>query len=52
MKVQDYAKLHLVRLMSDISEDLYCAGWISGLETSLWLMMHQTRTRADENSAL
>lgn len=29
----------LVRLMSDISEEYYCAGWMSGLEFSLWRMV-------------
>ena len=26
----------LLSLMSEISEDHYCAGWLSGLEYSLW----------------
>ncbi|HEV2719660.1 MAG TPA: hypothetical protein VG323_06550 [Thermoanaerobaculia bacterium] len=26
----------LARLMSEISEDAYCAGWLSGLEYELW----------------
>jgi predicted hydrolase (HD superfamily) len=26
----------LARLMSEISEDRYCAGWLSGLEYELW----------------
>jgi hypothetical protein len=29
-------KEKLRTLMSDISEDHYCAGWLSGLEYSLW----------------
>jgi hypothetical protein len=30
------AALVLVRLMSDLSEEHYCAGWMGGLEFSLW----------------
>jgi len=27
---------YLRRLMSDLSEDYYCAGWLTGLEFTLW----------------
>lgn len=36
MTSQEVAKLSLKRLMSDISEEGYCAGWLYGLEYSLW----------------
>jgi hypothetical protein len=26
----------LARYMSDLSEEAYCAGWMSGLEYALW----------------
>jgi hypothetical protein len=29
----------LQRLMSDISEEYYCAGWLTGLEFELWAMV-------------
>jgi hypothetical protein len=32
----------LYELMSDISEDCYCAGWIMGNEFSLWAMATET----------
>lgn len=32
----EYRKRELYELMSDISEDLYCAGWMSGNELRLW----------------
>lgn len=35
----EFAKDALVSLMSDISEDCYCAGWMSGLESDLWARM-------------
>lgn len=30
------AALALVQLIRDLSEDLYCAGWMSGIEFELW----------------
>lgn len=33
---QDRAAEALYELMTDISEDNYCAGWMSGLEFTLW----------------
>jgi hypothetical protein len=36
----DYeASLALERLMSEISEECYCAGWLIGLEETLWRFM-------------
>lgn len=37
-KTQEYAKELLLRLMEEISEDHYCAGWMHDLEFSLWRM--------------
>jgi len=34
-----YAVKLLNRLMRDISEDYYCAGWMGGLEFTLWAMV-------------
>jgi hypothetical protein len=31
--------------MSDISEECYCAGWLHGLESDLWLMLQGGRSR-------
>lgn len=33
----------LRKLMSDISEEHYCAGWLGGLEYDLWAMLNGTR---------
>src|SRR4051812_26190125 len=33
---KDAAKLALLRLMEQISEDYWAAGWLSGLEYELW----------------
>lgn len=33
------AAIHLAALMSGISEDYYCAGWLIGLEVTLWGML-------------
>ena len=32
------AQLGLIGLMTGISEEYYCAGWMSGLEYDLWLI--------------
>lgn len=34
------AQSELANLMSDISEDQYCAFWLSGLEYQLWALLH------------
>ena len=34
--IDNPAAVGLLTLMHDISEDHYCAGWMSGLEYSLW----------------
>jgi ribosomal protein S18 acetylase RimI-like enzyme len=34
------AQSELAQLMSDISEDQYCAFWLSGLEYQLWALLH------------
>ena len=34
--LRETAKDSLLRRMEDISEDFWCAGWIRGLEFSLW----------------
>jgi hypothetical protein len=34
--MRDALRAHLRHLMSDISEDYYCAGWLGGLEFTLW----------------
>jgi hypothetical protein len=34
------AALALQRLMSDVSEEYYCAGWLTGLEFELWPMLN------------
>lgn len=44
--VNPNAALGLVRLMSDLSEGHYCAGWLSGLEFTLWGMLIGQRERA------
>jgi hypothetical protein len=33
----------LVRYMSDLSEQAYCAGWMAGLEYALWEVVIGTR---------
>ena len=43
------AQSELAELMSDISEDQYCAGWLSGLEYQLWALLH--RDGAENNTA-
>lgn len=35
----------LANLMSDISEDAYCAGWMMGLEFDLWRLLHSNPPR-------
>lgn len=35
-KVTEYDRAHLRCLMSDISEDYWCAGWLDQLEFELW----------------
>jgi hypothetical protein len=35
-KLTDWKQRALYELMSDISEECYCAGWMSGNEYSLW----------------
>jgi hypothetical protein len=35
-RTAELAKAALLRLMEDISEDCWCAGWMSGLEGQLW----------------
>ena len=35
----DWKQRALYQLMSDISEDCYCAGWMSGNEYTLWTMV-------------
>ena len=35
------AQSELAELMSDISEDQYCAGWLRGLEYELWALLHR-----------
>lgn len=37
--------LALRDLMSEISEDYYCAGWLSGLENDLWRMLQDGSRR-------
>ena len=37
-----YARL-LYQKMSDISEDSWCAGWLSGNEYALWEILHGAR---------
>jgi hypothetical protein len=34
----------LTDLMSDISEDCWAAGWMSGIERDLWMLMNGTST--------
>ncbi len=36
LELQDAAKDQLRQLMSDLSEEYWCAGWLSGLEKDLW----------------
>jgi hypothetical protein len=38
-RVRELAADRLYQLMSDVSEDHYCAGWMSGLEYDLWGMV-------------
>jgi hypothetical protein len=33
---EELARETLLRMMRDISEDCWCAGWLSGLEFTLW----------------
>jgi hypothetical protein len=33
---EELAKDTLLRMMSDFSQDYWCAGWLSGLEFTLW----------------
>lgn len=40
---EQYRKL--AYMMSEISEDCWCAGWIAGLEFSLWEMVSRGETR-------
>jgi hypothetical protein len=37
------AAIALEMLMSQVSEEHYCAGWMSGLEFSLWWMLEDSR---------
>jgi hypothetical protein len=37
--ITEAAKDRLYNLMSDISEECYCAGWMSGNEYTLWAMV-------------
>jgi hypothetical protein len=39
------AALTLQQLMSDISEEYYCAGWLHGLEFDLWAMLQGSSLR-------
>lgn len=34
--IEDLARDTLFRMMADISEDCWCAGWLSDLEFTLW----------------
>ena len=36
------AESELAELMSDISEDQYCAGWLTGLEYELWALLQSS----------
>jgi GNAT superfamily N-acetyltransferase len=36
------AQSELAELMSDISEDQYCAGWLTGLEYDLWALLQSS----------
>lgn len=42
MELSDEAA-DLADLMSQISEEAFCAGWMSGLEHSLWEIIHSDR---------
>jgi hypothetical protein len=37
----------LANLISDISEDCYCAGWMSGIEYELWALLVDPTTKRD-----
>lgn len=41
------AAKQLEQLMREISEDYYCAGWLTGLETMLWDAVHSTSLEED-----
>ena len=34
----------LYELMSSVSEDCYCAGWLDGTEYAVWDLLHGKRT--------
>jgi hypothetical protein len=38
-ELRDYARERLPALMSEISEDCWCAGWLHGTEYALWKMV-------------
>ncbi len=45
----------LCRLMSDVSEDYWCAGWFSGIEYQIWAELHaygSRRFNTDELEAI
>lgn len=42
---QELAAQALLQLMSDISEEFWCAGWMSELEHSLWTAINDDETR-------
>lgn len=39
--IREAAKRHMLHMMKDISEQCYCAGWMSNLEYDLWCLCHQ-----------
>jgi hypothetical protein len=39
-ELQAYREQDLLRLMEDISEDCWCAGWMTGNENALYRMAH------------
>lgn len=41
----DYRRKELLSIMEDISEDHWCAGWMSGNEYSLWGIVFDDRPR-------
>ena len=37
-RLREHAMMALPELMSNISEDCWCAGWLNGLEYDLWVV--------------
>lgn len=40
IETEDAAAIAMGAIVSDISEDTYCAGWMNGIEFALWGVLH------------